>query len=899
MSFVESVIELLLKKLAEPLVREALFLSGVRNQVELLVLEFEQMESFLEDADAKQEGDRRVKRWVQHVRDVAYDAEDVIDALVLKMATSRRKCFIRRYACIFNNLIDLHQVGSEIQRINGKIHRISESKLTYGIENIGQGVGTSSSGLSLQEKRLTSPNAQEPDFVGFEKDLKALVWRLTDEGEVRRSVISVVGMGGLGKTTLTRRLYNTDSVKKHFQTHAWISVSQQFAARDVLLSLTKQYMAVTKEIRKMNVIELADNISKHLDNKRYLVVLDDVWTYEAWDALKIAFPEKMNGSRIVLTTRNKDVALHADAQSKPHELRFLNDDERWELFCKKTFPGQNNICPTNLQKLGREIVGKCQGLPLAIVVVGGLLSRKLEEREWENVQKSISWQLVKGEYRISDILSLSYKDLPYYLKPCFLYLGIFPEDHEFLVKELIQMWAAEGFLQERGEETLEEVGEECLKELIQRSMVKVSKTSSSGGIKSCSIHDLLRDLSISEAKEGMFLHVHRASGNAINTPAFPPPTARRLSIHHDVTSQYISSGHSTPHLRSLLIYTQDRGWVEKKQEKFLFRTFMLLRVLYLQGTFIKILPRAIGELIHLRYLGCSYTSLKSLPSSIGNLPNLQTLSVASSSYIIEVPSTIRKMKQLRHLQVKGIQQDRCWGMIKGHPKLERISNLQTLSFIKSGKWMKGCFGKLTHLRKIGICLETRAHAKVFYDSVVKLYSLQSLSVESVKHTLSLPPLSHLLKLCKLRLCGKLRKLPESNEFPTNLTKLTLDGSSLKEDPIATLEKLKNLQILRLHQKSYLGKKITCSKEGFPRLKSLNLQSLHKFEEWILEEGAMPSLLHLRINYCNQLKKLPEGMKPTLKKLELLWMPDKFKERVREGGEDWDKIQQIPSIQISN
>ncbi|XP_058114453.1 putative disease resistance protein At1g50180 isoform X2 [Magnolia sinica] len=502
MAIVESVVEILLRKLADPLIREVILLHGVDDQVQWLEAEFRRMQCFLEDADAKKEGDRRVKGWVGDVRDVAYDAEDVIDTFLFKVAILRRTGFvgcIKRNACISNELKPRHEVGSKIELIKNKIRTISESRSTYGIESIGQGAGTSSAGRSLQEWRLTSPLSQESDFVGFEKDMEILVAQLM-EGESRRCVVSVVGMGGLGKTTLITKVYNNTRVNAHFDSCEWICISQEYSVRDLLTKIINRYMVISEaDLKNMDLFQLRHKISLYLQRKRYLMVLDDIWTMEAWDALKDAFPDMNNGSRVMLTTRNKDVALHA--QSLLHEPRFLEKDESWDLFCKKAFPGQNNICPPDhLEKLGRVIVDKCHGLPLAIVVIGGLLARK-EAREWENIRKSLSWQFIQGEVKISHILSLSYKDLPYYLKPCFLYLGNFPEDREFRAKELIQMWAAEGFLQQRGEETLEEVGEDCLKELIQRSMVQVAKRSSSGNIKSCHIHDLLRDLSISQAKE--------------------------------------------------------------------------------------------------------------------------------------------------------------------------------------------------------------------------------------------------------------------------------------------------------------------------------------------------------------------------------------------------------------
>ncbi|XP_058114489.1 putative disease resistance protein At1g50180 [Magnolia sinica] len=366
MSIVESIVKILLPKLADPILQEAIFLYGVGDEVEWLEAEFKRMLCFLIDADAKQEGDERVKNWVGDVRDVAYGAEDVIDTFLFKVAPLRQTGFvgrIRRYAFIFNKLIARREVGLEIERIKNKIRSISESRSTYGIENLGQGAGTSSAGRSHQDSRPTYLS-QETDFVGFEKEFEMLVARLT-EGEPRRCVVSVVGMGGLGKTTLTKKLYNAGTVKKHFHTHAWISVSQEYSARDLLQTITKCCMVLSKEqlelVEKMDVLELSEKISEYLKEKRYLVVLDDIWKSEAWDALKDAFPHVNNGSRVMLTTRNKDVALYADPdpRSRPHELRFLTNEESWYLFCRKSFLGRDGDCPQDLEKLGREIVENC------------------------------------------------------------------------------------------------------------------------------------------------------------------------------------------------------------------------------------------------------------------------------------------------------------------------------------------------------------------------------------------------------------------------------------------------------------------------------------------------------------------------------------------------------------
>ncbi|KAJ0048888.1 hypothetical protein Pint_16379 [Pistacia integerrima] len=236
----------------------------------------------------------------------------------------------------------------------------------------------------------------------------------------------------------------------------------------------------------MNREDMEEELSKHLEGKRYLIVLDDIWNKEVWDDLKAAFPDEKNGSRIIFTTRFKDVALHADPRSPPYEPCLLNEENSWELLSRKAFPGLNAMAslPPWSKELGNQILKKCGGLPLAIVVLGGLLSRKeATYSEWLKFVQSLQWQLTKDPAKCADILKLSYQELPFYLKSCFLYIGLFPEDFEISARRLIMLWVAEGFVQPRGEEQLEDVAEDYLEELIGRSMIQAATRKSNGRIK--------------------------------------------------------------------------------------------------------------------------------------------------------------------------------------------------------------------------------------------------------------------------------------------------------------------------------------------------------------------------------------------------------------------------------
>ncbi|XP_058112022.1 toMV susceptible protein tm-2-like [Magnolia sinica] len=359
----------------------------------------------------------------------------------------------------------------------------------------------------------------------------------------------------------------------------------------------------------------------------------------------------------------------------------------------KALPGNlAPSCPLNLEELGRKIVVKCGGLPLAIVVLGGgyysVLSRKEKSvNEWDKVLKRVEWWLHESkEDGILGILALSYHDLPYSLKPCFLYFGTFPEDFEIPVAKLIKMWITEGFVRRIGEEEVEDVAEDYLNELIGRSLIQVAERKSNGTAKTGCIHDLLHDLLIAKAKEEIFLEVYR------NIASTSPMKARRLAISSGDISKSSSLNCSVPHLRSLLHFSRDREMhfsidremLEKPQLKILVGAFKFLRVMHLQIHGICNLPDEIGYLIHLRYLCLKVRWLKSLPSTITRLSNLQTLNLRHTN-VNKLPDDVWKMKQLRHLRLSKTS-EKC--KISESMQLHRLSYLQTLEVVEAGSWIE-------------------------------------------------------------------------------------------------------------------------------------------------------------------------------------------------------------------
>ncbi|CDP19464.1 unnamed protein product [Coffea canephora] len=484
----DPVISFVIERTGDLLIQKLVFLKGVRRQVERLQYDLVRMRCFLKDGDQRQDEDARIRNWVSEIRAAAYDAEDIIEIFASKVEFIKDKGLVTQLTHYPLKIVNVYKIGKEIESLQMRINDIADSREKYGIKNLGE--GTSTQGEELQRLRRSSPISEDTDIVGFEKITKSLVKELL-KGDKNRRVVSIIGMGGAGKTTLAKKVYNHADVRARFNCRVWVCVSSIYNHKETLRTIIKQLNPITNELldmlEKMQEQDLEERLYKDLKDKCYLVVLDDVWKEEAWDCLaRRAFPDVNTSSRVLLTSRNQDVAVHADALSKPHELKTLGQEDSWQLFLKKAFGhGANAGCPTDLEVIGRKIAGRCAGLPLAIMVIGGLLlGKKRLESEWEKVLDNFSAYLSRSQSDAGAILELSYADLPANPKFCFLYLGLFPEDSVISVRKLIHMWVAEGIMQKRDAKNLEETAAyEVVERLCSRNMVQVVEMTVDEGLK--------------------------------------------------------------------------------------------------------------------------------------------------------------------------------------------------------------------------------------------------------------------------------------------------------------------------------------------------------------------------------------------------------------------------------
>ncbi|KAK9928281.1 hypothetical protein M0R45_025424 [Rubus argutus] len=850
------------------LIEEAVLLRGMSGKVEQLRDKLRWMQSFLKDADAVHERSERFQTWMSQIREVAFDAEVLIETYICEAATAQSSW--RKVLEPILKPIRLHKIQSKIEKIQSRVENISKQKESFGIASMNNqegGEAMISTNERLRWWRQPSPSMEEDNLIDLVEDTKVLITELSSMEKSRR-VVSIVGMGGLGKTTLAKRLYNHPDIGNQFDCRSFVYVSQEHKRREILHKIIKDVSCPLNrdDFEKLEEIHVEDTmvemLHEFLKERKYLVVLDDIWKTEVWDGLKAAFPSGKMGSKVMLTTRNREVALHADPRSTPHEPRMLTEDESLQLFLKKALPGVDHF-PSDLERLGREMVIKCGGLPLAVVVLGGLLSTKNKFTvEWERVLQNISWHLITAQDHISAILALSYIDLPSHLKSCFLHLGVFPEDFSIEKKHLIRLWVAEGFLPQQGEETPEGVAENCLNQLIDRCMVQVGMLTSLGSVKTIRIHDVLKDFSVLKGREENFLQIY--TGQDIGLSASSHSTkCRRLAIH--ATYDGYAFLNTYTHLSSLYNLCVVDDFIDLK-----YKNFKLLRVLELYHTnkgWMRVrLSSAIGDLNHLRFLGLK--RIVECASSLSSLKNLQTLDMRFCRPYMMFQKL--KIKNLRHLLLP-----------EHYPvdlNLGTMIHLQTLKGIEGGRWIEDGLAKMISLRRLKIRRISRERVTLVISIVERLHHLQSLSLTNNEFEREVfPPLeglSHSEHLQKLRLCGKIEKLPDANGFPGHLMKLVLMRSSLEKDSIVKLEQLPNLKMLSLGYGSYPFRKLVCSSEGFPQLQVLQLIRELDLKEWRVEAGALKKLRHLKIDGCLYLKQVSKGFKSltTLQEFDIYESP---------------------------
>ncbi|XP_057790591.1 putative late blight resistance protein homolog R1B-12 [Salvia miltiorrhiza] len=846
------------------------------------------LQEFLEDFPDKPNSSTEAR-----IKDAAHLAEDTIEFLLsdalLNHSKSKLKRQLRgrleqiqsRYASLKSNVVslsaskskqakakdndgifrrhhfhELKKAGREIESASEAMMAIKNSTITHGGAGCSSGPSSSSSTVAPIRKDA---------MVGFDGELMAIKRRLCGEPASPLETIPIAGMGGIGKTTLAVNAYNDPLIMERFHIRAWVTVSQDYNVREITSGLLASMELAQGDSQQHHVFQ-------KLKCRRFLIVLDDVWSTKAWDELRLMFPDDRNGSRIILTTRLVDVASYVvDVAGHIHFMRLLDEDQSWSLLKQKVF--RQGFCPDDkLAYAGKMIARSCRGLPLAIVVISGLLALDQTKSGWNNVARNVNSVISENDEQFDKILSLSYAHLPHHLKPCFLYMAGFPEYYDMRASKLFKLWVAEGFLKAKRYKSLEETAEEYLEDLVKRSLVLVTQRKSNGRIKSLSIHDLLREMCIRKAREQDFLLQLRGLkyASSLKIP-------RRLSvIHSDLDSLQGCT------IRTIICLEERR---RGRGRQCSVRCFRLLRILDLMNAYeyfydykndnspVFSLPEELFELFHLRYLAFDYTF--TIPGAISNLQNLQTLIIGPRKYrgyfvplAVEVwrmpqqlPPEIWDMPQLRHLVF-------CSGLrLFQRGATAALENLLTLSLAINFSCSAEILQKIPNLKKLGLYY-TRGeylHTEIRNEEQSHVYSI--MYVEQLKNIGCLRFLENL----KLKMH---HSLPYPGELtlralPLSLRKLTLSGLKLPWKHMKIVGSLPWLEVVKLRDFACNGVEWETSEGGFCELRYL-LISGSNLRDWVTESSHFPRLKRLVLLRCPNLRGIPEeiGEIATLQVIEM-------------------------------
>ncbi|XP_057810285.1 putative late blight resistance protein homolog R1A-10 [Salvia miltiorrhiza] len=738
------------------------------------------------------------------IADAAYAAEHAIESHIFKKFTNNGENMssLGLYEALEKVIKDMASIEEEAKQIQARVgaqHQL-DTKSTPS------------------DSSRSSSIPQQSIMVGADDVKLQLMDKLTSDG-LHLQIIPIVGMGGSGKTTLARTVYEERLIKEHFDICGWATISQEYVIREIFAAVLRHLNVRVDD--DLSEHELGEKLYKHLYGRKYLIIMDDMWSIHPWDRVRKNFPDNKNGSRIVVTTRLSDLASTL-SNSNSLGMELLDEAESWELLSKTVFGEEG--CPLELEEIGKKIGKSCKGLPLSIVVVGGLLAKSKHTREyWKEIGENLNASVVnlENDERCLKILYMSYKQLPIHLKPCFLYMGVFPEDEEISTSELSRYWIAEGFVKVVSEKSLEEMAEEYLKDLIRRNLVFSHELVSIGDIKKCKIHDLLRDLCLREAeKEEMFYNT--ASENVVIRVL--PPMSQARSLTWNVRRKLLPLNMSLA--RIVKIITN-----KKLVDDELFGHMDQL----VNSRFLQISCSAIGE--------------RNLPCSIWRFWNLQTL-IVNTSHEITAPTDFWYMPHIRHVEFKD-------GLRLPDPSNDQdnivLGNLQSLRTVLGFKCSEQLVKKIPNIKELvfwnGEQRDDEMHSLSNLYCLTKLESLDCTffgnCVINFPHSLKSLVLRHSSSssYCWGDMLDKVGVLP-------HLQKLTLWWGRFDEGKWETTEgQFRSLKFLTLKDCSNL-EIWEIESSYFPCLERLHLIRLHCLREIPLDFAEIPTLREICVNGCS-------------------------------------------------
>ncbi|KAJ0974659.1 hypothetical protein J5N97_016624 [Dioscorea zingiberensis] len=872
-----ALMEVLFEKLAVAALDEYQSLRNVKKELQNLSTTLSSIQDLLEDAEEKQLKEKPVGRWLMKLKDVAYEIDDLLDNYTaakqrsMLEAGQKKRVSLHFSCCCFNKLLLDRRIAHKIKGINERMANISRERDVLGLQVLG-GMNR----VEIQERPQTSSLVDGSDVYGREKDkdniVKMLLANSVGSNPSKVAIIPIVGMGGIGKTTLTQLVYNDSRVKEHFELRMWLCVSENFDERKLTReTLESTYTTTGMTTTNMNLLQ--EDLCQKLKGKRFLLVLDDVWNEdgEKWTRYYAALVSGEKGSKILVTTRNGNVGRIMGGL-RPYHLKQLSDKDCWLLFRNCAFVNGNSSEHPNLEQIGKKIVKKLKGLPLAAKALGSLLYSKLDEDDWKNILRSEIWELPTDQNNILPALRLSYKHLPPHLKQCFAFCAVFHKDYVFQRDDLVQMWMALGFVQPRGRKRMEDIGYSYFDELVSRSFFQAHK---GNYVMHDAIHDLAQSISIDECVR---------LEDELQADRTDKALHSSFSCSHSMQTSF-EPFYKFKRLRTLLLLQGYKSVTDLIPDD-LFLKLKFLRVLDLNRRDIKKVPESIGNLHQLRYLSLSGTGIETLPSSISKLYNLQTLRLKHCNELSQLPRGVTNLINLRHLEASSLLVSEIAGIGKLTclQKLGEFTVRRRMGFgiteLKDMTELQGnlCISNLENVASGEDACNAKLNTKVSLTSIELVWS-EKTHVVSSEGSFQEEVLRYLQphrEIKELTIKGY-----SGLHFPdwigsSSLSSLhTIHLSNCKNGKflpsLGQLPFLKYLDIGGMNSVTHIGQEFLGSGEvrGFPSLNEIVLDDLPCLEEWCIAEGEgmFPCISEIQVSECPKLRELPR-LPPTVTRLTL-------------------------------
>ncbi|XLU18409.1 hypothetical protein S245_054475 [Arachis hypogaea] len=857
-SFIFSIAESLATKIASRAYEEASQVVGVYDDLQELKTSLSYVKAVLLDAEQKQEQNHQLREWLKQIKLIFNDAENVLDQVdcetlrnqvIRDYGTPKDK--VGRFFSSSNPLVFRYKLALQIKDIRKRLDRVAADRDKFGLQVIDVDRRV------VHRREMTYSHVVESDVIGRAHDKEKIVKLLMEpsldnNGDSKHiSVIPIVGIGGLGKTTLAKLVFNDERIRESFPMKMWVCVSDDFDIKQLIIKIinavtvsganSADALVAQQTLRDMDIEQLQYLLRNKLTGQKFLLVLDDVWSEDRakWVELRSLIRIGGDGSKIVVTTRSHSIASMMGTVPS-HDLECLSLEDSLSLFVKWAFKEGEEEKHPNLVTIGKEIVRKCRGVPLAIRTLASLLFSKYDINVWESLRDDEIWNLPQKKDDILPALKLSYDQMPSYLRKCFSMFSLFPKDFDFQTRHVLSLWSALDLLPSPSKnETSFDVANRYLSELISRSFLE--NVCDLGTHYYFNIHDLVHDLALYVAKDECLV----ISSESQNIPK------NVLHISFFEFDMFLKSFKpSLLGVRTIAVPTEEHIGIGDNNED-LFPTWVLnckyLRYLDLADSTFEILPRSISKLKHLRYLSLRDNGrVKKLPASICNLQNLEELNLSGCVELQTLPEKLRNLINLRRISIT------------------------TKQFV------------LPEDDLANLCLLERLH----------IYECDNL--ESPFVGVKLPTLRFLW----ITRCKNLKSLPlDKHHFP-QLEQFVVD-ECVKFELSDGHEDMNS--VLRLKALFF------CMVVNFPRslhgyantlqtLVFLRCYELEALPEWLLN---MTSLKFLHIWSCPRLLSLPSGIH-CLKALEVLRIercPRLYRKYQPHVGEYWHQISHIKHIQI--